>query len=127
MDLTYSGKEEGEKRGKRPKVNLDSLNPSIKPLREALDLLKNHPGVMAPFQLKILCLYRDKDVRDIVKEDHISKASVYAVLNSLREKRRKARLYLDLMRRLGRDYRLHGVLAIKPTFEEENAKEEGEG
>jgi len=122
-----SGKNKNPKLGKRPDVDLDSLNPSIKSLREALDLVKNHPGIMTPFQLKILCLYRDKEVQDIVKEDGISRASVYAVLNSLREKRRKARLYLDLMRRLGRDYRLHGVLAIKPTFEEENTKEDGEG
>jgi len=110
--------------GKRPKVDLDSLNLSIKPLREAGELIRKNPSLMTFFQLKVLALYREKEVRDIVKEDGISKDSVYAVLRALREKRRKARLYLDLMRKLSRDYRLHDVLAIKPTFEEEKTQEE---
>ena len=111
--------------GKRPKVDLDSLKLSIKPLREARDLIKKHSSLMTPFQLKVLSLYRDKEVRDIVLEDGILKDSIYAVLRGLREKRRKARLYLDLMRKLSRDYRLHYVLTIKPTFEEDKAREEG--
>ena len=126
MSKNNKNKVKNPKLGKRPKVDLDSLNPSIKPLREALDLVKSD-RIMTPFQIKILCLYREKQVKDIVKEDGISEYSVYAVLNSLREKRRKARMYLNLMRKLGRDHRLHDVLAIKPTFEEENTKEDGEG
>lgn len=119
-------KVKNSKLGKRPKINLDSLTPSTKPLREALDLVKKHSFIMTPFQFKILCLYREKDVRDIVKEDGISQASVYAVFNSLREKRRKARMYLNLMRKLSRDNRFFGVLTIKPTFEEKKIQEENE-
>ena len=121
-----SGKEEVERRGKRPKVDLDSLDLSIKPLREARELLKKDPSLITPFQLKVLSLYRKKKVADIVKEDGISKESVYAVLRGLREKRRKARLYLSFMRKLSRDYDLHAVLTIKTTREEDTTLEENE-
>lgn len=112
-----------EKRGKRPFVDLDSLKLSIKPLRDARDLVKKHPSLITPFQLKVLALYRKKTVSRIVKEDGISKESVYAVLRGLREKRRKARLYLSLMRKLGRDPKLKDVLSPKTTLEEDEALE----
>jgi predicted DNA-binding protein YlxM (UPF0122 family) len=121
-----SGKEEVERRGKRPKVDLDSLNLSIKPLREARELIKKHPSLITPFQLKVLSLYRKKKVADIVKEDGISKESVYAVLRGLREKRRKARLYLSFMRKLSRVRELQSVLSPKTTLEEDETLEDVE-
>ena len=121
-----SGKEGVERRGKRPKVDLDSLNLSIKPLKDARELLKKHPSLITPFQLKVLDLYRKKKVADIVKEDGISKESTYAVLRGLREKRRKARLYLSFMRKLSRDSELKRVLTPTTTIEEDLSLEEDE-
>ena len=73
-----------------------------------------------------MSLYRKKKVADIVKEDGISKESVYTVLRGLREKRRKTRLYLSFMRKLGRDRELQDVLSPKTTLEEDEALEEDE-
>lgn len=106
--------------GKRPKINIDTLDLQTPTLEEARKLIKKYPGLISPYQLKVLNLYHQKSVLEIEEEDNISKESVYAVFLQLRRKRKIYRLFQRLYNNLSRDEKLHKILSSKPTREEED-------
>lgn len=111
------------KLGKRPKVNVEDLNLSTATLRRAKRMMDSFPGILTPFQLKCLSLYKLKKVVDIEKEDGISSNSVYATFRILREKKRKAGILLKLLNDLSRDPRFHPILTFRPSIAEDESEE----
>ncbi len=111
-----------ERKGKRPVVDVDDVNLQTPTLREGKKLLKTYPGLISPYQLKILNLYHQKPVLDIEKEDGISKESVYAVFLQLRRKRKMYRRFQRFYNNLSRDEKFRKILISKPTREDEDAE-----
>ena len=111
------------KLGKRPNVKIDSLNLSTATLKRAKKIMDSFQGIITPYQLRILSLYKLKSVVNIEKDHGYSKSSIYAVFRVLREKKRKAGILLKLLNDLSRDPRFHPILTFRPSLEEEKSEE----